>query len=97
MPNKFIQPNQKSALNNKEFVSQALEELERNRCIVRVQGQPYICSPLSVATSGKGKLRLVLNLHYLNQFLWVDRFKYEDLQTAMQLFQRGDFESIVAE
>jgi len=32
LPNKFIQPNQKSVLSNKEFVSQALEKLEQNRC-----------------------------------------------------------------
>ena len=91
LPGRFSQPNQKSALENKEFVSQALEELQQNKCIVRVHERPYICSPLSVASNSQGKLRLVLNLRYLNQYLWVDKFKYEDLRTAMQLFQRGDY------
>jgi len=90
-PNRFSKPNQKSALENREFVTQALAELEQNDCIVRVTEQPYICNPLSVATNSQGKLHLVLNLRYLNQFLWIDKFKYEDLRTAMQLFQKGDY------
>jgi len=91
LPDKFSQPNHKSASNNEEFVSQAIAELEENRCIMRVHEQPYICSPLSVASNALGKLRLVLNLRYLNQFLLVNKFKYEDLRTAMQLFQKGDY------
>jgi len=31
LPDKFSMPNQHSALNHREFVTQALEELERNR------------------------------------------------------------------
>jgi len=91
LPDRFSQPNQQSALDNREFVSQALEELQQYKCIVKVQGQPYICSPLSVAANSQRKLRLVLNLRYLNQYFWVDKFKYEDLRTAMQLFQKGDY------
>ena len=58
---------------------------------MRFTEQPYICNPLSVAANSRGKLCLVLNLRYLNQFLWFDKFKYEDLHTAMQLFERGDY------
>ena len=45
-------------------------------------------------TNTHGNLRLVLNLHYLNQFLWMNRFKYtlyKDLQVAMLMFQKGDY------
>ena len=72
-------------------MSQALEELEQNRCIIKVQEPPHVCSPLSVASNRLGKLRLVLNLRYLNKFLWVDKFKYEDLRTAMLMFQKDDY------
>ena len=91
LPNKYSRPNQKSALDNKEFVLDAIQELEKNRCITRVFDPPYICSPLSVVSNSSGKLRLVLNLRYLNQFLWLDRFKYEDMRTAMTMFQKGDY------
>ena len=66
LPEKFSMPNQQSALDHKEFISQALEELEQNRCIVKIQKPPQVCSPLSVASNRQGKLRLVLNLRYLN-------------------------------
>ena len=33
----------------------------------------------------------MINLRYLNQFLWQDKFKYEDLRIAMLMFQKGDY------
>ena len=38
-----------------------------------------------------GKLRLVLNLRYLNQFLHVSHFKYEDLRVAALMFEKHDY------
>ena len=38
-----------------------------------------------------GKLRLVLNLRYLNQFLHVVSFKYEDLRIAALMFEEDEF------
>ena len=35
-----------------------------------------------------GKLRLAINLHYLNKFLLKDKSKYEDLWVAMSMFQQ---------
>jgi len=62
LPNRSSKPYQKSALDNREFVTQASEELEPNNCIVRVTEQPYICNPLVVAINSQGKLCIVLNL-----------------------------------
>ena len=76
-----------SALEHKVFVSQALQELEENRCILKVPDCPYICSPLSVVVNAQRKLRLVINLRYLNQFLWNDKLS----MIAMLLFKKGDF------
>ena len=72
-------------------MDEALSELEHNRCIKQVNHQPRVCSPLSVVDNGRGKFHLVINLRYLNQFLWQDKFKYEDLRIAMLMFQKGDF------
>lgn len=41
--------------------------------------------------NGRGKLRLVINLRYLNQFLWKDKFKNEDLHIAMIMFEKGGY------
>jgi len=34
---------------------------------------------------------LVINLRYLNRYLWKEHFKYEDLRTVMQLFSPNDY------
>ena len=34
---------------------------------------------------------MVINLRYLNQYLWKKHFKYEDLQTVMQMFSQDDY------
>ena len=72
VPGPFIRKNQDSVLKNVDFVAEAIKDLEANRCVERVDKQPHICSPLSVVGNGKGKCRLVINLRYLNQFLWKD-------------------------
>ena len=91
IPDRLYKPSQASVLEHKDFVSQALQELEVNRCIIRVPACPHICSPLSVVANAQGKLCLVLNLRYLNQFLWKDKFKYEDVRRAMLLFNKGNY------
>ena len=69
LPKSYSQPNQALALANKKFVTQALSELVKNHCVVKVPSQPQVCSPLSVVSNSAGKQRLVINLHYLNGHL----------------------------
>ena len=69
----------------------AVENLVKNRCVLRVSERPHICSPLSVVSNSVGKLRLVLNLRYLNQYLHVLTFKYEDLRVAALLFDAEEY------
>jgi len=58
---------------------------------MKVQSKPEVCSPLSVLGNPEVKLRLVLNLRYLNQFLHVQSFKYEDLRIAALIFEQGEY------
>jgi len=58
---------------------------------MKVETKPEVCSPLSVVANSLGKLRLVLNLRYLNQFLHVVSFKYEDLRIAALMFDHGEY------
>ena len=76
LPFKFLPPshsqrNNKSTETHQKFVSEAVQSLLMNRCIRRVEAKPWICSLLSVVSNSTGKLCLVLNLRYLNQFLHV--------------------------
>ena len=96
LPLKFIPPsrcqdNHQSAKWHAEFVNDAIKSLLDNRCIRKLQQQPYLCSPLSVVANSSAKLRLVLNLKYLNNFLHVTSFKYEDLRTAALMFEANEY------
>ena len=96
LPLKFIPPahcqqNHKSTELHSVFVDEAVQSLIVNRCVMKVHHQPEVCSPLSVVGKPQGKLRLVLNLKYLNQFLHVLSFKYEDLRTAALMFEQGEY------
>ena len=91
IPPSYCRANQRSALENTSFVSSAIAELLSNRCVKEIDYKPHICSPLSVVANSTGKLRLVLNLRYLNQYLLRDKFKYEDLRIAMQMFEPEDY------
>ena len=61
------------------------------QCIRLVVDTPHVCSPLLAVQSGKGKKRLIINLKYLNLYLWKDKFKYEDMRSALNYFEKGDF------
>ena len=82
-PPAYRQANQQSALEYKEFVTEAITDLLNNGCVQRVSTAPHVCSPLSVVHNAEGKKRLVVNLRYVNQFLNMDSFKYEDLRTML--------------
>ena len=72
--------NNRSALNNAEFVVKAINELLLNRCVIEVFPRPYCCNPLSVVVGRK--LRLVLDLsRSVNPFIKNCKFKYEGLPT----------------
>jgi len=75
-----------SAFKHPSFVEEAIEELLNKRCIEQHDTPPHVVNPLTVA-EGK-KLRLVLDLRYVNNFL---KSKYEDLRTLSEIFESGFF------
>ena len=76
-----------SALQHPEFVVQAISQLLANGCIVEHSVPPFCVNPLSVA-KGK-KLRLVIDLRHVNNFLVRFRFRYEDLRSLSQVLEEG--------
>ena len=91
IPEPYQKPNHKSARDEQDFVSQAISELAKNRCVQKSETVPVVCSPLSVVVSNGGKKQLVIDLRYLNGYLLKDSFKYEDRRIAMLMFQKGDY------
>ena len=83
--------NNNSALSHSEFVSQAIDDLLKAGCIELCSEQPYIVNPLSVSVQRSGKRRLILDLSYVNKFVWKQSVKYEDLRTALTFLKKGGF------
>ena len=91
VPPNFYRENDNSVFEYRNFVDKAVKDLLKAQCIRVVVDRPCICSPLLVVKSAEGKMWLVINLKYLNWYLWKQKFKYEDLRTALSMLEKGDF------
>ena len=83
--------NNKSALDNSEFVDQAVSELVYSGCVQNIPFIPYVVDPLSVATNKSGKKRLILDLSVLNKFVKKHKFKFEDWKLVIQFFKEDSY------
>ena len=82
----FAAKNNASSLKHPEFVSEAIQKLLDANCVKEVDNIPHCCNPLTVA--GKEKLRLVLDLRHVNEYLRHCKFRYENLKTLEKIFDR---------
>ena len=92
-PKPSVFSNNRSARDDKEFVTSKILKLLELGCIREVnRNEVHTINPLSVADNGK-KLRLIPDLRYINQHLSlrVPKTKYEDMRTFRDLFEKGDF------
>lgn len=81
--------NNKSALQNSQFVSDAVRDLEKRGLIARCNNIPHVVNPLSVAVQNNGKKRLILDLRLVNKHLWKQSFKFEDLKVAISYLTKN--------
>ena len=66
-----------------------MSELVQNCCVVKVPRQPHICSPLSVVSNSTGKQRLVINLRFLNGYLWRTNLSMRYVYSHAPVSKRG--------
>jgi hypothetical protein len=61
--------------------------------IVPIESDNPFCvvNPLSVAVQSSGKLRLILDLRYINKYLYNAKIKFEDWKDALKYITEGDF------
>jgi hypothetical protein len=90
-PPSFFMRNNKSALENSDFVDKAIEDLLQKQCVYEVPFLPHNINPLSVATNSSGKKRLILDLSILNTYVKKDRIKFEDYKVAKELLFPSGF------
>ena len=92
IPVKFFFSNHKSAVDNRAFVCEAIEQLLLAGSAVEVKrDQVHVCSPLGVVPKKNGKLRLILDPRFLNKHLAKRKFKFEDLRVVAELLQPDDW------
>lgn len=89
LPASNVIPNRSSAFKFKDFINEAISELIERGCVMEVDIPPVFINPLHVVQQSSGKCRLILDLSYLNKFVWKQSFRYEDIWTVFDLFQSG--------
>ena len=82
-PPKYEKRNNKSAISNESFVTEAVLELLSANLIEEVSSKPDIISPLSVAEGEK--LRLILDLSATNDYVKSVPFVLEDQNTFLEM------------
>ena len=87
-PHSFKMNNNKSALKEPEFVEKTLLELLDKGHIYEVKN-PFTISPLSVSEDPSGKKRLILDLTYINKFLWKEKIKFDDWKSFENYVDEG--------
>ena len=92
IPVKYFFSNHKSAVDNRAFVCEAIEQLLLAGSAVEVKrDQVHVCSPLGVVPKKNGKLRLILDLRFLNKHLAKRKFKFENLRVVAEILQPDDW------
>ena len=92
LPQSYAIPNRSSAFKFKDFFNEAISELIERGCVMEVDIPPvFNINPLHVVQQSSGKCRHILDLSYLNKFVWKQSVRYEDIRTVFDLFQSGYF------
>ena len=68
-------------------VSTILELIDKGK-VELLDEKPYIVNPLSMVPQ-RNKIRFVIDCSYLNTFIDVPKFKYEDVKEALNYFKKG--------
>lgn len=91
LPTTRAMENHKSAVDDKQFVTEQIKELLSAGCITEANlSEVHVVSPLGVVKNSVKK-RLILDLRYVNHFLRIPKFKYEDIRTTRDIFTLGDW------
>jgi len=81
--------NNRSAINNYEFVSKTITEMVKSGTVKETSIPPKVVIPLSVAENSSGKKRFILDLTYVNDFLYKDKIRFDDWK-CFENYLKGD-------
>lgn len=81
--------NNQSALENMPFVLDAVSELLISGRVLEVPFKPLVVNPLTVSVNRSGKKRLILDLRHINQYIWKEKMRFEDVKLALEYVKKG--------
>ena len=67
-----------------------MADLLQSGAIAKCSSAPQCVSPLGVVPKKRNKHRLILDLRHLNGHCDVPKFRYEDINTALELVEPED-------
>ena len=73
------------------FVKEEVCKLLEKGCVKEATEVQFVTNPLTVAFNRTGKPRLVLDCRHINQYLIQYKYKYEDINTALEMFDLGSY------
>ena len=83
-PRKAEFSNNASALSHSLFVEESIKELCKLGHVVRMKEKPIVVNPLTVSVNKKGKERLILDLRYVNLYIYKQKVKFENWEAFKQ-------------
>jgi hypothetical protein len=90
LPPPFRRRNHKGAFDHAGFIVECIRDLLQAGAARKVPTQPRVVNPLNVTPKKNGKLRLILDLRHVNQFLMIPKFKMDTLSLLSSLANKGD-------
>ena len=82
--------NNRSALENYEFVASELKDLLESGRILETTEHPYLVNPLTVSVKG-AKKRLILDCSYLNEYIIQNKIKFDDWKSMLYFIEKDCF------
>ncbi len=87
-PTPLMGRNNASLCLHASFVNDAVNDLLSQNCIQEIKHCLQIIILLSVSIQSSGKKHLILDLRHVNQFVYKQKFKCEDIKTTLQLIDK---------
>ena len=83
--------NNQSTLENAIFIAQIVKELLETSRIKKTMAPPYIVNPLTFAASSQSKQTLILDLKYINVFVYQEKLKFGDWRIISEVMGNERF------
>ena len=82
--------NNRSALENHEFVTEEIKVLLRTGRIIETEKVPFVVNPLSVSFRNEKK-RLILDCRHINPHIFKERVKFDDWKVMLQFVEQNGY------